>query len=121
MEFREFVKSLSRLRQPASPIEVLSSDEILAANSLLDLEAINVTSLSTLVLQYPKVVPLLATCVGLSLESLKSELMHQFATSSWTLLCKNRPMELITFLDTEFGIVQAVEAQRTRDWKFLMF
>lgn len=75
-------------------------------------------SLASILRDHGHWVPVLALCVGLSQEQLKNHLRHRFKTSRWRALAQKNPRELVTFLDEQFGLVQAVGAQRSRMWSF---
>lgn len=67
---------------------------------------------------HPGGVYTLGLAVGLSQEKLKNLLKSQFGTSSWTKVAGQDPAALIEWLDAEFGLLAALDAQRGRPYSF---
>ncbi len=88
------------------------------ASDLARLDVVSQESLSGWVANHPDGVIALGLTVGLSQERLKNTLRHHFGTSSWRSLARQRPAELITMLDQEFGLLASLENQRHRAFDF---
>jgi hypothetical protein len=112
----EFVASLSDLGRPAREDAAV---ERRIGDLVRELRKIGPPSrplLEAFVALHPHAVPVLATCVGLSQEQLKTWLSHRFGTSGWTQLARTRPGELIARLDEEMGLVERLAEQLRREW-----
>lgn len=119
LSFEEFIGYVQPVSSPVSldgnGLDALV-DEV--AQVIITLPHITHESLASIIRNNGQWVPVLALCVGLTQEQLKNQLRHRFKTPSWTLLARNRPEELIAYLDERFGLVQAVDNQRNRIWSF---
>ncbi len=117
--FNELLKQLqpvgSQVTADGNGLDAMAEE---AALALANLQSVTCESLAEVVRSHRKWVPLLALCVGLTQEQLKNQLRHRFGTSAWQKLAAARPLELISFLDEQFGLVGAVEEQRRRTWSF---
>lgn len=118
MDFEEFVGSLGPLRQPAPVEEMLTEGERGAVDALEELPGVDRESLVTVLSQYPEALPLLASCVGLSLEQLKGEMRFRLGSAGLKTLARHRPREVVKSLDDAFALVEAVRAQMAKDWTF---
>ena len=85
-----------------------------AADALVALESVDEAALAALVAERPSRVPALALVVRLSQERLKNELRHEFGTSGWVRLAREKPRDLVRFLEREFGLVAEVTAARAK-------
>jgi hypothetical protein len=63
-------------------------------------------------------VPVLGLTVGLSQEKLKNALKHRFGTSGWVTLARERPQELVAWLDAEFDLLRLLTVQLARQYEF---
>ncbi len=101
---------------PATLVSEIAARD--AASALISAERIDPLTLSTLIIQHPDWVPLLASCVGLGLERLKRWLRGRFNTEGWITLARRRPLELLGALDEEFRLLEAIQQQREKAWSF---
>ena len=67
----------------------------------------------------PELVPILGLVVGLSQEALKNTFRVRFGTAAWTQLAKQRPGDVVAFLDDEFGVTQRLAQDRTANWQYV--
>lgn len=51
-------------------------------------------------------------------EQLKRKLQHGLGMSGWVLLARNRPLDLVGFLDEQFGFINALILERKKRWTF---
>jgi len=118
VSFEELLSGLQRLRELSPTEAVLSCGEKKAIRALQSLSKVDPNNLASLIQKHPVVVPLLASCVGLSLEQLRAELRHKLGTSGWITIAKKDPLKLIKALDEAFGLVDAVRIQIGKAWTF---
>lgn len=118
--FEDYVSSLSVVSRYEDPTLVTPMALVLrdTASDLARLDVVSQESLSGWVANHPDGVIALGLTVGLSQERLKNTLRHHFGTSSWRSLARQRPAELITMLDQEFGLLASLENQRHRAFDF---
>lgn len=118
--FEEYLNSLGRLTAHIDPTaSTPEADEIKdAADSLVSLDEITAESLAAWVQERPTFVPVLGLAVGLSQEKLKNSLRNEFDTSGWVTLARQRPAELIEWLDEDFDLIRLVSTQRSRTYGF---
>lgn len=111
--FADYVGTLGRLSahiDPLAPTE--ETDNIRAATAALAaLPSITRKSLAKWATTHPHDVPVLGLLVGLGQEKLKNALKHQFDTSGWILLARDRSAELIEWMDTTYDLVSQANAQ----------
>ncbi|NED69571.1 hypothetical protein G3I15_52495, partial [Streptomyces sp. SID10244] len=62
--------------------------------------------------------PVLGLAVGLSQEKLKNVLRDRFGTTGWHGVARSQPVDLITWLDTEFDLVRMLRTQLERTYTF---
>lgn len=89
-----------------------------SATSLEALPDITQSTLAEWVTDHPEGVYTLGLAVGLSQEKLKNLLRPEFGTASWILAARTDPVRLVAWLDAEFGLLSAIEAQRGRPYSF---
>jgi len=118
--FDEYVSTLGRLTPHVAPTAPSPVGDLIraAAESLAELDLVSIQSLAQWVQNNPKWVPALGLAVGLSQEKLKNTLQDRFSTSGWQTLARERPEELITALDEDYGLVEQVTAQRRETYDF---
>lgn len=114
---------LLRLRKLTEHVDPLagseSADEIrVAAASLERLRSVDVDSLSDWVADHPKDIYTLGLSVGLSQEKLKNLLKAAFDTSSWAKVGREQPRAVVEWLDREFGLLDALQAQAGRAYSW---
>ena len=116
VSFEEYIGSLGRLTGHIDPTASTPEAEAIkaASESLERLPAIDPGSLSSWSQDHPKDIPVLGLIVGLSQERLKNALKDQFDTSGWQTLARDRPEELIDFLDRDYDLVRLLETQQVR-------
>ena len=98
--------------------ELLTREATDVATALEALSEVSRPTLSALIRDDPRRVPFLASCVGLGLEQLKRQLQHRLGSSGWLTLARKNPERIIAALDDGFGLVEAVQEQRGRQWRF---
>lgn len=116
LSFAEFVDSLtdfSAIVREDQQMRLLI-DRIIA--DLHELGELNQESLARYIERNPQAVPVLAMCAGLGQEQLKNQLKHRLGTSGWTVLAKTRAGDLVTFLNTDFGLIAQLQEQLHRQW-----
>jgi hypothetical protein len=116
--FEQFITSLSNLNIPGRDDPAMQARVAALVERLRTIGAPSRSALEDFVAANPDSVPFLATCVGLTQEQLKNQLSHRLGSSGWTTLARNRPSELIGFLDEEFGLVAKLTEQLGRSWTF---
>jgi hypothetical protein len=117
--FDDFLRTLQPVTLSTRPAgNGLDAMAEAAAATIAALPDLTPDSLAGLVRAHPEWVPLLALCVGLTQEQLKNRMRHHFDTSSWIKLARQKPADLIAYLDEEHGLLDAVMLQRQRTWSF---
>lgn len=111
--FDDYVGTLGGLSAHIDPLAPTpETDDIrAAAASLAALSTVTRKSLAKWAATHPRDVPVLGLLVGLGQEKLKNALKHQFDTSGWILLARDRAGELIEWMDTAYGLVPQANAQ----------
>ncbi|MEJ1113839.1 hypothetical protein WBN73_05520 [Paenarthrobacter sp. CCNWLY172] len=108
--------------QSAHPIPTRESPEginiKLAAAELAELRVISQESLTDWISTRPRHVETLGLALGLSKEKLLNNLRHKLGTSGYTVLTRERPQDLIAYLDESFGLVAQLHAQLQREYDF---
>ncbi|WHU47753.1 hypothetical protein QNM97_01700 [Gordonia sp. L191] len=119
-DFDEYLKTLGRLTSHVDPTASTPEAEHIAAATagLGELMATDIAGLAAWVRENPGDVPVLGLAIGLSQEKLKNVLRDRFDTSGWHGLARQRPVELITWLDEEFDLVRMLTAQMDRTYAF---
>ena len=117
--FEDFLKSLQQLtaRPPPATPEMRQPYEE-AAHALQSLPMVDREALGKIIAERPDFVPILGSICGLSQEQLKNVFRHRLGTSGWISLARNRPDEVIAFLDDEYELVDQVDAERARAWSY---
>lgn len=118
--FDEYLSKLGRLTAHIDPTASTPEAEDIkdAAAELEGLTAVNVDGLTEWVQANPKSVPVLGLVVGLGQEKLKNSLRDKFDTTGWVTLARERPAELVTWLDEYFDLVRMLSVQREREYSF---
>ncbi|GAA1602591.1 hypothetical protein GCM10009804_68870 [Kribbella hippodromi] len=118
--FEEYLETLGRLTAHVDPTASTPHAVELkeAADSLEQISGVTLDSLTQWAHEHPGWVPALGLAVGLSQEKLKNSLKDKFGTSSWNLLAKDRPRQLIELLDQEFDLIRLVTVQRDKVYDF---
>jgi hypothetical protein len=116
----EYVASLGRLTFHVDPNEATPSSDVIheAADSLAALATVDRESLTDWAATHPRNADVLGLAVGVGLEKLKMALKHAFDSSGYYTLARDRPAELIAWLDDEYDLVRQIEAQRSRQFSF---
>lgn len=119
-DFDDYLNTLGRLTPHVDPtLSTAESQRIAdAVDSLGELLDTDLTGLAVWAREHPDEDAILRLSVGLSQEKLNNLLRHRFGTSSWRKLARARPLELVTWMDDEFGIVAALRAQLGRTYTF---
>ncbi|MGL4176672.1 MAG: hypothetical protein ACRCSN_11385 [Dermatophilaceae bacterium] len=89
-----------------------------AADDLETLRLIDFTSLTGWVTTNPEGVYTLALAVGLSQEKLRNLLRAEFGTASWARIARDEPGRLVSWMDDEFALIPALQAQVGRSYSF---
>lgn len=118
--YQEYVASLGKVTAHIDP--TLDTPESLAiksaADSLVSLASVDLSSLAEWIHLHPKDVPVLGLVVGLSQEKLKNALRQHLGSSSWTKLSRENPAGVAAMLDSEYGLVASLAAQRVGVYTF---
>lgn len=114
---------LGRLRKLTDHVDPLVETEAGrdirdATASLEQLTVVDEQSLTAWVNEFPQGAYTLALSVGLSQEKFKNLLKAEFDTQSWRLLGLTRPADLIAWLDTDYALIDALNAQLGRAYTF---
>lgn len=118
--FEEYVDTLGRLSGHVDPTASTPEAEIIreAARDLGELPSIDSPSLETWIKANADKVPVLGLVVGLGQEKLKNALKDRFNTSGWVTLARQKPHDLIQWLDTHFDILRTLKVQQQRQYEF---
>lgn len=120
ISFEEYLGVLGRLTGHVDPTASTPEAESIkeAARSLAALSAIDVSTLSLWASTHSGDVPVLGLVVGLGQERLKNALRDRFDTSGWVKLARERPQDLIEWLDQDFDLIRMLNTQQHRDYEF---
>jgi hypothetical protein len=116
--FPDFVASLSDLGRMAREDAAMQARIESVVDQLRAELEITPASLATFVQRNPDSVPILATCVGLTHEQLKNQLLHRAGTAGWVTLARREPERLVSVLDEGFDLVRLLGEQLAREWSF---
>jgi hypothetical protein len=118
--FDEYLSTLGRLSAHVDPMLTSPEAERIrdACASLASLAEVTIKSLSDWAKANPKDADVLALTVGLTQERMKNVLRDQFDTSGIVTLARERPVDLVTWLDTEYNLVPTITVQRRREFTF---
>lgn len=89
-----------------------------AATELAELDEITQASLTKWISTRPKYVEALGLSVGLSKEKLLNNLKFALGTAGYSTLARDKPRDLIEYLDDSFGLVALLHAQLNRQYDF---
>lgn len=119
-ELLSYLGRVQRLTTHIDPtVDSPQTAAIRAAGASIDaLTRIEIDTLTDWVKSRPRDVYTLGLAVGLSQEKLKNLLKSQFGTSSWAKAAGQDPAAVITWLEDEFGLLDALAAQRRRTYTF---
>ncbi|CAM4509495.1 Uncharacterised protein [Paenibacillus macerans] len=87
-------------------------------DELRKIENIDRSSLARFIQSNPDAVPELCTSAGLGQEQLKNQLRHHLGTQGWVTKAKQKPEELIEFLDSQFNLVNVLKEEMARSWTY---
>ncbi|MFJ4262672.1 hypothetical protein ACIPYU_09520 [Paenarthrobacter nicotinovorans] len=108
--------------QSLHPDPTLESEEGLlikaAAAELRSLDDISQESLAGWIRTRHKYVEVLGLAVGLSREKLLNNLKYALGTSGYLTLARDKPSELIEYLDDTFGLIPLLHGQIHRTYDF---
>lgn len=123
--FEEYVATLGEPAKTQDPT-VETAHGVAIATAGASLEALTDVSVESLVewistrpkgQEEPSVLALGLT-VGLSKEKMINHLRHALGTAGYVILAKERPRELVAYLEDGFGLVRLLEAQRSKPYTF---
>ncbi|MDY6808177.1 MAG: hypothetical protein SW127_04085 [Actinomycetota bacterium] len=119
-DFDDYLKTLGRLTSHVDPTASTPEAERITAatGSLGELLDTDVAGLAAWVRDHPADVPVLGLAVGLSQEKLKNVLRDRFGTTGWHGVARTQPVDLVTWLDTEFDLVRTLRTQLERTYTF---
>ncbi|MEY1677206.1 hypothetical protein AB4Z55_23830 [Gordonia sp. ABKF26] len=119
-DFDDYLASLGRLTSHVDPTaSTPEAERITQATARLgELLDTDIAGLAAWVRDNPTDVPVLGLAVGLSQEKLKNALRDRFDTSGWHALARTQPVDLVTWLDTEFDLVRMLRTQLSRTFTF---
>ena len=120
LSFSEYLASLSRMTPHVDPTVDSPTTANLrsAASDLASLPEVDRPTLTAWIQDHPAWVPVLGLTVGLTQEKLKNTLAHEFDTSGWRTLARERAPELIDYFDNVFDLVGLLERQRESAFTF---
>lgn len=118
--FEDYLASLGRLTAHIDPTASTPEAEDIreAAESLTELGEVTAASLAAWAQARSRDIPVLGLTVGLSQEKLKNALRHRFGTAGWVTLARERPAELVQWLDEEYDLVRLTATQLARTYSF---
>lgn len=116
--FKQYLATLGRLTAHIDPtVTTPEAQEIKdAANALAALPTVDVAHLAAWAKANPFRVPVLGLVVGLGQEKLKNALRDEFDSSGWVTLARERPDDLVRWLDTDFDLVRTLTVQQARQY-----
>ena len=119
-DFDDYLKTLGRLTSHVDPTASTPEAERIttATGSLGELLDTDVAGLAAWARDHPADVPVLGLAVGLSQEKLKNVLRDRFGTTGWHGVARTQPVDLVTWLDTEFDLVRMLRTQLERTYTF---
>lgn len=120
VSFDQYVTTLGRLTGHVDPTAASpAADDIRdAARSLAQLDDHEASTLAAWIKAHPQWVSVLGLAVGLSQEKLKNALRDKFDTSGWITLARDRPDDIIEWLDVDFDLTRMVVTQLDRSYEF---
>lgn len=117
LPFDAFLASIDRIGE-ATPVEDLDAPILMEGAARLQLlPTITARTVADLVSENPQWIRLLGLVVGLSQESLRVTLSHLFGTSTYRVASKHA-IELVSALDSEYGLLDRLSADRGRTYDF---
>lgn len=118
--FDEYCKTLSRVSTYVDPTVPTPESVAIkdAAAELADLPERNVDTVAAWIEANPDSVPVLGHTVGLSREKLKNLLRQHLGSPTWTLLARTKPAEVVELLDSEYSLLNSLDAQCDRTYSF---
>jgi len=118
VSFEDYLGTLGRLTAHIDPTaSTPEADDIKDATvELAALPTVDLKSLTAWAKDNPRRVPVLALVVGLGQEKLKNSLRDEFDTSGWVTLAKERPGDLVAWLDRDFDLIRMLNVQRMRGY-----
>lgn len=116
--FDQYLSTLGRLTAHIDPTASTPAAEDIkdGASDLAGLPAVDLANLVVWVQAHPTRVPVLGLVVGLGREKLKNALRDEFDTTGWVTLAKDRPAELVAWLDKDFDLLRMLTVQRARNY-----
>lgn len=118
--FDQYLTTLGRLTAHIDPTASTSEADTIkaAAAELAALPTVDQVTLTSWAEANPSRVPVLGLVVGLGQEKLKNALRDAFDTSGWVTLARQRPADLIAWLDAKFDLIRMLTVQRSRHYEF---
>lgn len=118
--FEDYLSTVGRLTAHIDPTaSTPEADDIKDATAeLAALPTVDLPSLATWAKANPARVPVLGLVVGLGQEKLKNSLRDEFDTSGWVTLARERPGDLVAWLDRDFDLQRMLNVQRARPYTF---
>jgi hypothetical protein len=118
--FDDYLGTLGRLTAHIDPTaSTAEADNIKDATvELAALPTVDLSNLTAWVKANPAHVPVLGLVVGLGQEKLKNALRDEFDTSGWVTLARERPGDVIAWLDRDFDLLRLLSVQRVRPYTF---
>lgn len=118
--FDEYLGTLGRLTAHIDPTASTPQAEDIkeAAAELEALPAVDLANVAAWAAANPARVPVLGLVVGLGQEKLKNALRDEFDTSGWITLARERAVDLVSWLDTNFDLLRMLTVQQARQYEF---
>jgi DpnII restriction endonuclease. len=87
-----------------------------ATRAVIEAENLTVETLADIVQSDCELVPVFAAVAGFSQERFKTWLTARFGTAGWKTLARERPIDLISAIDADAGLVELLETQSLKAW-----
>lgn len=117
LPFDAFLASIDRIGEATQAEDADAPVLMEGAARLQSIPTITARTVADFVGENPQWIRLLGLVVGLSQESLRVTLSHLFGTSSYRVASKHA-VELVLALDSEFGLLERLGADRGRTYDF---
>lgn len=108
------VHPLGGVREPDPAIRAMIEEAVAA----IDEASIDRDGLTGLIGQNPEWVRVLGLIVGLTQEGLRNALTAGFHRAGWVPLAREKPAEVVAYLDDRFALIDRLQVEATRAWTF---
>ena len=120
VSFDDYLATLGRLSGHIDPTATTpEADDIKEASaSLAALSHVNLDTMARWTSSNPHWVSVLGLSVGLGQEKLKNSLRSKFDTTGWVKLARERPRDLVEWLNEDFDLLRMLTVQLSRQYTF---